>query len=125
MIRFLIKSLLFLFFVFVIISFFVAKPSNHHSSTKTNSEATTSDVIIAFKEALNDLGAFCDRNIEACKVGKSFLSSLGERARYGARAAYEYLGRILENKHMVASPDVTPNVEIEDSTQKQKHTTPP
>ncbi|WP_208437844.1 DUF5330 domain-containing protein [Bartonella taylorii] len=125
MIRFLIKLLLFLFFVFVIISFFVAKPSNHHSSTQTNSEATTSDMIIAFKEALNDLGAFCDRNIEACKVGKSFLSSLGERARYGARAAYEYLGRILENKNMAAPPDVTPNVGIQDSTQKQKHTTSP
>lgn len=126
MIRFLIKLLLFLFFVFVIISFFVAKPSNHHSSTSKNSETTTtSDVIIAFKEALNDLGAFCDRNIEACKVGKSFLSSLGERARYGARAAYEYLGRILEDKSMSTPPDITANVGAQDSTQKQKHTKSP
>ncbi|EJF75274.1 DUF5330 domain-containing protein [Bartonella alsatica] len=108
MIRFLIKLLFFLFFVFVIISFFIAKPSSNHSSTQRNSETKTSDVIIAFKDALNDLGKFCDRNIKACEVGKSFLSSLSERAWYGARAAYEYWGRILDNKNMVASPDVIP-----------------
>ncbi|WP_212111380.1 DUF5330 domain-containing protein [Bartonella queenslandensis] len=98
MIRFLIKLSFFLFFVFVIISFFVANPSSNHSFNQKNNEAITSDVIIAFKEALNDLGTFCDRNRETCKVGKSFLSLLGERAYYGARAAYEYLGHILENK---------------------------
>ncbi len=101
MIRFLIKLSFFLFFIFVIISFFVANPSSEHSSRPKNNEATTSDVIIAFKEALNDLGAFCDRNIETCKVGKSFLSSLGERAYYGARVAYEYLGNILGNNNNI------------------------
>ncbi|WP_273724545.1 DUF5330 domain-containing protein [Bartonella sp. AU18XJBT] len=98
MIRFLIKLSFFLFFIFVIISFFVTNPSGNHFSSPKNNETITSDVITAFKEALNDLGAFCDRNIETCKVGKSFLSSLGERAYYGARAAYEYLGNILGNK---------------------------
>ncbi|WP_208440392.1 DUF5330 domain-containing protein [Bartonella raoultii] len=119
MIRFLVKLSLFLFVVFVIISFFVAKPSNDHSSSKKNSETTTSDVVIAFKEALNDLGKFCDRNIEACKVGKSFFSSLGERASYGARAAYEYLGGILDNKNTTAPSDVTPKVEKWEPMQKQ------
>ncbi len=101
MIRFLIKLSFFLFFIFVIVSFFVADPSSNHSSIPQNNETTTSDVIVAFKEALNDLGAFCDRNIKTCKVGKSFLSSLGERAYYGARAAYEYLGNILGNKNNI------------------------
>lgn len=119
MIRFLIKLLLFLFVVFVIISFFVAKPSNNHSSTPQNSETTTtSDMVIAFKEALNDVGKFCDRNIEACKVGKSFLSSLGERAYYGAKATYEYLGRILDDKNKTASSDMTPKTETWEPTQK-------
>lgn len=125
MIRFLIKLLLFLFIVFVIISFFVAKPSNNHSSTQKNSETTTSDVVIAFKEALNDLGKFCDRNIEACKVGKSFLSSLGQRAYYGARATYEYFGQILDNKNKTAPLDVTPKTERWESTQKQKPSATP
>lgn len=125
MIRFLIKLLLFLFVVFVIISFFVAKPSNNHSSTQKNSETTTSDVVIAFKEALNDLGKFCDRNIEACKVGKSFLSSLGERAYYGARATYEYLGQILDNKNKTAPSDVTPKTERWEPTQKHSSSAVP
>ncbi|WP_455481069.1 DUF5330 domain-containing protein [Bartonella sp. B12(2025)] len=115
MIRFLIKLLFFLFFIFVIISFFVTKPNSDYSFTQRNSETATSDVIVAFKEALNDFGAFCDRNIKACKVGKSFLNSLGERAHYGARAAYEYWGRVLDSKN------VTPKVETQKSIPKQKH----
>ncbi|WP_336294744.1 DUF5330 domain-containing protein [Bartonella sp. CB169] len=120
MIRFSIKLLFFLFFVFVVISFFVAKPSSNHLSTPKNNEATTSDVIVAFKEALNDLGTFCDRNIKACQVGKSFLSSLGERAYYGAKAAYEYWGYILNDKNTAYSQNAPPKEEIYESTPKQK-----
>ncbi|WP_019219748.1 DUF5330 domain-containing protein [Bartonella florencae] len=120
MIRFSIKLLLFLFVVFVIISFFVAKPSSNNSSSQTNSEATTGEVVMAFRQALNDLRKFCDRNIEACKVGKSFLSSLGERAHDGARAAYEYFGRILDEKKMEAPLNTTPKIGTEESTQKHK-----
>ncbi|WP_273789593.1 DUF5330 domain-containing protein [Bartonella sp. ML70XJBT] len=118
MIRFLIKLSFFLFFVFVIISFFVANPSSNHSSNSKNNETTTSDIIIAFKEALNDLGTFCDRNKETCKVGKSFLSLLGERAYYGAKAVYEYLGHILGNKNNIEiSPNVSHKMEIKELLQ--------
>ncbi|WP_208440834.1 DUF5330 domain-containing protein [Bartonella raoultii] len=118
MIRFLIKLSFFLFFVFVIISFFVANPSSNHSPNAKNNETTTSDVIIAFKEALNDLGAFCDRNKETCKVGKSFLSLLSERAYYGARAVYEYLGHILGHKNNIKiSPNVYREMEIKEFLQ--------
>ncbi|WP_455475755.1 DUF5330 domain-containing protein [Bartonella sp. B17] len=96
MIRFLIKISFFLFFIFVIISFFAAEPSGNHFSAKRNQDTTTSDVVVAFKEALSDLWSFCERNSETCKIGKSFLSSLGERAYHGARAAYEYLGQHIE-----------------------------
>ncbi|WP_409361683.1 DUF5330 domain-containing protein [Bartonella heixiaziensis] len=118
MIRFLIKLSFFLFFVFVVISFFAAKPSSNHFSTEKDSQTTTSDVMTAFKETLNDLGTFCERNIEACKVGKSFLSSLSERARYGATAAYEYLGTILADKNMSQLENTSPEVEAQKSTQK-------
>ncbi|WP_455474453.1 DUF5330 domain-containing protein [Bartonella sp. B30(2025)] len=96
MIRFLIKMLFFLFFVFVIISFFVAEPNGNHSSAKKSQNTTTNDVITVFKETLSDLGSFCKRNSETCKVGKSFLGSLGERAYNGAKAAYGYLGKHIE-----------------------------
>ncbi|EJF81982.1 DUF5330 domain-containing protein [Bartonella doshiae] len=125
MIRFLIKLSLFLFFVFVVISFFVAKPSNNYFPSTREEHTTTSNVIIAFKEALNDLGTFCDRNIQACKVGKSFLHSLGERAYYGATAAYEYLGHILDDKNMKASQSSAPNLGVKEPTQKHGSTTLP
>ncbi|WP_317992970.1 DUF5330 domain-containing protein [Bartonella gliris] len=118
MIRFLIKLSFFLFFVFVVISFFSAKPSGNNFSIQRDSETTTSDVMTAFKETLNDLGKFCERNIEACKVGKSFLSSLSERARYGAKAAYEYLGSILADKNMPQLDNTSPKVDTQKSTQK-------
>ncbi|WP_336287930.1 MULTISPECIES: DUF5330 domain-containing protein [unclassified Bartonella] len=116
MIRFLIKLSFFLFFVFVIISFFVEKPSNDHFSTQKEKDATTSDIIIAFKETLNDLGTFCERNIETCKVGKSFFTSLGERARYGADIAYEYLGR-LGGKNMIQPEKASPKADTQKPAQ--------
>ncbi|GAA5103519.1 hypothetical protein GCM10023261_00770 [Bartonella jaculi] len=72
----------------------------------------------AFKETLNDLGTFCERNTESCKVGKSFLSSLSERARYGARVTYEYLGNILADKNMSQRESTSPKVDTQNSTQK-------
>ncbi|WP_254492225.1 DUF5330 domain-containing protein [Bartonella sp. B1099] len=118
MIRFLIKLSFFLFFVFVIISFFVANPIGNHSPNSKNNETTTSDVIIAFKEALNDLGTFCDRNRETCKVGKSFFSLLGERAYYGAKAVYEYLGHILGHKNNIEiSANISHKTEIKEFLQ--------
>ncbi|MBB4076707.1 hypothetical protein GGR08_001013 [Bartonella fuyuanensis] len=118
MIRFLIKLSFFLFFVFVISSFFVTNPSSNYFSGEKNNETTTSDVMIAFKEALHDLGTFCDRNIETCKVGKSFFSLLGERAYYGARAVYKYLGNILGNKNNTeTSLNISRKMEIQEPLQ--------
>lgn len=114
MIRFLIKLSFFLFFIFLIISFFVAKPSDTSDARHRNNEATTGDIMTALKEALNDLGKFCDRNVETCKVGKAFLSSLGERAYYGAKAVYNYLGNILGNTNIAASPNIISKAEIQD-----------
>ncbi|WP_407965208.1 DUF5330 domain-containing protein [Bartonella sp. C271] len=56
-------------------------------------------MIIALKETINDLGMFCERNIEACKIGKSFLGSMGERARNGSKIIYEYLDHTFSNKN--------------------------
>ncbi|WP_455482280.1 DUF5330 domain-containing protein [Bartonella sp. B35(2025)] len=120
MIRFLIKLSLFLFFIFVVVSFFVEMPSGNRFSTQRDNEITTSDVIIAFKEALNELGTFCKRHEKTCKAGKSFLNSLGERARYGAKVVYEYLGRILDNNNMVQSESMSLKVNIYNLTQKNR-----
>ncbi|AQX23208.1 MULTISPECIES: DUF5330 domain-containing protein [unclassified Bartonella] len=105
MIRFLIKSAFFLFFIFIIISFFTTKQNNNNPSSSQETDATTRDMIVALKETINDLGMFCERNIEACKIGKSFLESMGERARNGSKIIYEYLDHTLSNKNMKSSQE--------------------
>lgn len=53
----------------------------------------TVEALLAVKDTVNDLGNFCERNSETCKTGKTFLGSLGGRARDGAKIAYDYLDR--------------------------------
>ena len=53
----------------------------------------TVEALLAVKNTVNDLGNFCERNSDTCETGKTFFGSLGERARDGARLAYEYLDR--------------------------------
>lgn len=116
MIRLLIKSAFYLVLIFVVISFFVTEPNSHNtsepnsnsSSAPETTDTTTSDAITALKGAINDLQTFCKRNAEACKIGKSFLDSIGVRARDGARTAYEYLDSTFGNKNMTQSGNASP-----------------
>ncbi|KEG23749.1 DUF5330 domain-containing protein [Bartonella bacilliformis] len=108
MIRFFIKSVFFLLFIFVIISFFVKKPNNDNSSSPIATNITTSDAATALKEAINDLRKFCERNIQTCETGKSFLGSIGERARNGAKTAYEYLDRTFGDNDTIQSQNIDP-----------------
>lgn len=49
------------------------------------------DTFFAAKAALSDVGALCDRQPQACTVGKAALETIGLRARESARVAYEVL----------------------------------
>ncbi|MCZ2203858.1 DUF5330 domain-containing protein [Bartonella sp. A05] len=108
MIRFLIKSVFYLFFVFVIISFFTTEPNSNSFSTPKDTETTTNDAITALKGAINDLLTFCERNTETCDIGKSFLESIGAHARDGAKIVYEYLNSTFGNKNMTQPENSQP-----------------
>ena len=49
------------------------------------------DTFFAAKAALSDVGALCDRQPQACTVGKAALETIGLRARESARVAYDVL----------------------------------
>jgi len=49
------------------------------------------NALSALKEAMIDLGGFCQRNEETCQTGRIFFSSLGGRARDGAGMLYQFL----------------------------------
>lgn len=91
MIRFFIKSFCFLTLFLVIISFLGTSGKNNGS--QPDQYMNTVEALLAVKDTVNDLGNFCERNSDTCETGKTFLGSLGERARDGARIAYEYLDR--------------------------------
>ncbi|AQX27651.1 MULTISPECIES: DUF5330 domain-containing protein [unclassified Bartonella] len=118
MIRFLIKSAFLLFFIFVIVSFFTTKQNNNNLFPPKETDATTRDAIIALKETINDLGMFCERNTETCKIGKSFLGSMGERARNGSKIIYEYLDHTFSNKNINASAEDNSNTGAENPKAK-------
>ncbi|WP_455478581.1 DUF5330 domain-containing protein [Bartonella sp. B10] len=120
MIRFSIKLSFFLFFIFVVISFFIEMPSGDHSVIQRDNDTAVNDVIIAFKETINELGTFCERLTKTCKIGKSFLNSLGERARHGAKAAYEYLGHIFGNKNMAQPENMSLKMNVQKLLRKNR-----
>lgn len=91
MIRFFIKSFCFLTLFLVVISFFGSSGKNN--GAQPDQYMNTVEALLAVKNTVNDLGNFCERNSDTCETGKTFFGSLGERARDGARLAYEYLDR--------------------------------
>ena len=86
----------------------------------------TVEALLAVKDTVNDLGNFCERNSDTCETGKTFFGSLGERARDGARIAYEYLDRTFgsdkgENKlppENINTGSITPENDHEDHLNK-------
>ncbi|MFT4347167.1 DUF5330 domain-containing protein [Bartonella ancashensis] len=89
-----------MFFIFVVVSLFAERSDNNRLSSKEK-DITTGDVLMTFKETVQDLGRFCRRNVQTCEVGKSFLNSIGERARNGAKVTYEYFDHMFgDNKNL-------------------------
>ncbi|CAM1640907.1 DUF5330 domain-containing protein [Bartonella apihabitans] len=124
MIRFLIKSFCFLTLFLVVISFFGTSGKNNGS--QPDQYMNTVEALLAVKDTVNDLGNFCERNSDTCETGKTFFGSLGERARDGARIAYEYLDRTFgsdkgENKlppENINTGSITPENDHEDHYNK-------
>ena len=124
MIRFFIKSFCFLTLFLVVISFLGTSGKNNGS--QPDQYMNTVEALLAVKDTVNDLGNFCERNSDTCKTGKTFFGSLGERARDGARIAYEYLDRTFgsdkgENKlppENINTGSITPENDHEDHLNK-------
>lgn len=49
------------------------------------------DAVIAAGAAVSDVGGFCDRQPEACKVGAQAAVAIGQRAQAGAVMVYDFI----------------------------------
>jgi hypothetical protein len=59
------------------------------STSKVNVSAF--DAMSAAKATVSDVGAFCERQRDACAVGSQAAVAIGHRAQAGAKMLYEYL----------------------------------
>ncbi len=53
----------------------------------------TMQALDAARGAIDDISAICERKPDICAAGQQVLHAIGERARDGARIAYETLDR--------------------------------
>jgi hypothetical protein len=49
------------------------------------------DAVVAAGAAVSDMGNFCDRQPEACKVGAQAAVIIGQRAQAGASMVYDFI----------------------------------
>lgn len=55
--------------------------------------ASPVEAVTTVREMVTDLSQMCERNPEACERGRELISTVSERARVAARAAYEAIGQ--------------------------------
>jgi len=103
-IRFLFKCIFFLVLLFVIIAFWAPKPDNNNQDETAGSYSAL-DALMAMRNTVMDLGKFCERNQQTCDTGKSFISTLGLKARDGARITYEFLDTKFGNPPPASTPE--------------------
>ncbi|WP_051614509.1 DUF5330 domain-containing protein [Phyllobacterium sp. UNC302MFCol5.2] len=74
-------------FWMMLVSLFIPPAKDEHGGNQPGPlEAFT-----AAREAIVDLGDFCNRKPQACETGKAAFANAGERAGDVAKAGYDYL----------------------------------
>ena len=64
--------------------------SNRDGTARIDATASLEAISLA-REAISDVGAICERRPDFCDRGHKVITSLGVKARDGARIAYEAL----------------------------------
>lgn len=66
------------------------------------------EAFVAARAVVNDVAGLCERRPDACEIGRSALTTIGIRAREGARIAYgvldEHFGEAGEPVHTGSIP---------------------
>lgn len=102
---FLIKGTFWFGLVLVALSYF----SNSSSSPDATSPVKLAGAVSAASEAYNYVSSICVEKPDVCVKGAETFQALGERAREGARVAYEFLDTQLATKEapQLAAPSKT------------------
>ncbi len=90
---FLIKASVFFTAVLVVLSFFSNQQPT--AADSMNQTLKVGDAITAATGAYQYVSSLCDEKPEVCEKGASTFAFLGERAREGAKVAYELIDQHL------------------------------
>lgn len=103
---FLIKSAFWLSLVLLLIPF--------GGTTATDGEQTVGPVeaFFAAKAAIGDMAGICERQPHVCEIGRSAFTTIGIRAKEGARLAYGVLDEQFGETAATQEPIHTGSVEL-------------
>jgi hypothetical protein len=73
----------------------VLLPTGSAQHGAANGEVHAADALSAASATVHDLRGFCAREPNACSVGSELATSMGYRARDGAKMLYEFLSEVL------------------------------
>jgi hypothetical protein len=73
----------------------VLLPTGSTQRGAANGEVHAADALSAASATVHDLRGFCAREPNACSVGSELATSMGYRARDGAKMLYEFLSEVL------------------------------
>ena len=73
----------------------VLLPSGTAQHDRPNSDLRATDALSAASATVHDLRGFCAREPNACSVGSEIATSMGYRARAGAKMLYDFLTEAL------------------------------
>jgi hypothetical protein len=106
---FLIKGSFWFALGLVVLSYFSSQPADE---TGEGSALQVTDAFRAASEAYQYVSAICSEKPEVCEKGAETFSALGQRAREGARVAFELLDEQFADTDKpvaeLADPDPTP-----------------
>ncbi len=102
---FLIKGSVWFALVLIVLSFFSSRPAVEMEGT---SQHQMQDAVSAAAQAYQYLSAICLEKPDVCVKGAETFSSLGQRAREGARVAFELLDNQFADEGAKAAKTVEP-----------------
>ena len=86
----------------------VLLPTGSSAPRASSPQIDAVDAVVAAGAAVSDVGGFCDRQPEACKVGAQAASVIGQRAQAGAAMVYDFIQERMTRSESGASGDAKP-----------------
>ncbi len=75
-------------------------PSGGAHRSPSQSGFGASDAVSAVSATVHDVEGFCGREPKACTVGSELATTMGYRARAGAKMLYDFLTEALASRHV-------------------------